>query len=221
MAKVAKIKSKKRLPPGDREQEIVDEAVQFFAEVGFDGKTRDLAKRIGITQPLLYRYFPTKDDLIERVYREVYLNKMDPDWSSKLKDRSVPLEQRLISYYKSYAKVVHRYEWIRIYFFSGLKGNPLNRRYIRVVEEEILTPICEEIRVACDLPSVSEIPIAPIELERIWVMHGGLFYYAVRKNIYHSNVLDDFEAIVTSTVKIMLEGAKAFSIEELNSINSS
>ena len=217
MAKIAKLKSKKRLTPGDREQEIVDEAVQFFAEVGFDGKTRDLAKRIGITQPLLYRYFPTKDDLIERVYKEVYLNQMDSDWSLKLKDRSVPLEERLVAYYKSYAKVVHRYEWIRIYFFSGLMGNPLNRRYIRVVEEEILKPICEEIRVTCNLPSINEIPITPIELERIWVMHGGLFYYAVRKNIYHSNVFDDFEAIVASTVKVMLEGTKVFSIEEQNS----
>ncbi len=216
MAKVAKIKSKKRLTPKDREQEIIDEAVQFFAEVGFDGKTRDLAKRIGITQPLLYRYFPTKDDLIERVYKEVYVNQMDPDWSLKLQDRSVPLEQRLIDYYKSYAKVVHRYEWIRIYFFSGLKGNPLNRRYIRVVEEKILKPIGAEIRETCDLPSVKEVPLTPIELERIWVMHGGLFYYAVRKNIYHSNVFDDFEAIVTSTVKVMLEGAKTFSIEELH-----
>ena len=216
MAKVAKIKSKKRLTPKDREQEIIDEAVQFFAEVGFDGKTRDLAKRIGITQPLLYRYFPTKDDLIERVYKEVYVNQMDPDWSLKLQDRSVPLEQRLIDYYISYAKVVHRYEWIRIYFFSGLKGNPLNRRYIRVVEEKILKPIGAEIRETCDLPSVKEVPLTPIELERIWVMHGGLFYYAVRKNIYHSNVFDDFEAIVTSTVKVMLEGAKTFSIEELH-----
>ena len=216
MAKVAKIKSKKRLTPKDREQEIIDEAVQFFAEVGFDGKTRDLAKRIGITQPLFYRYFPTKDDLIERVYKEVYVNQMDPDWSLKLQDRSVPLEQRLIDYYKSYAKVVHRYEWIRIYFFSGLKGNPLNRRYIRVVEEKILKPIGAEIRETCDLPSVKEVPLTPIELERIWVMHGGLFYYAVRKNIYHSNVFDDFEAIVTSTVKVMLEGAKTFSIEELH-----
>ena len=216
MAKLAKLKSKRRLTPGDREQEIVEEAVQFFAEVGFDGKTRDLAKRIGITQPLLYRYFPTKDDLIERVYKEVYVNQMDPDWSLKLQDRSVPLEQRLIDYYKSYAKVVHRYEWIRIYFFSGLKGNPLNRRYIRVVEEKILKPIGAEIRETCDLPSVKEVPLTPIELERIWVMHGGLFYYAVRKNIYHSNVFDDFEAIVTSTVKVMLEGAKTFSIEELH-----
>ena len=99
MAKLTKLKTKKRLTPSDREQEIIDEAVQFFAEVGFGGRTRDLAKRIGITQPLLYRYFPTKDDLIERVFKEVYLNWIKPDWINQLKDRSAPLEQRLNDYY--------------------------------------------------------------------------------------------------------------------------
>jgi AcrR family transcriptional regulator len=37
MAKLTKLKTRKRLTPSDREQEIIDEAVQFFAEVGFGG----------------------------------------------------------------------------------------------------------------------------------------------------------------------------------------
>ena len=209
-----KTKPRKRLTPSDREKEIVEEAVQFFAEVGFEGKTRDLAKRIGITQPLLYRYFPNKEDLIERVYKEVFLNWINPEWSVKLKDRSVTLQQRLVDFYLSYATTVHRYEWIRIYFFSGLMGKPLNRRYIRLAEDEFLKPICEEIRVECNLPDVKKIPITPLELERLWVLHGGLFYYAVRKNIYHANVLNDFEAIVSTSVQVMLEGAKSINIKE-------
>ena len=180
-AKLTKLKTKRRLTPSDREQEIIDEAVQFFAEVGFGGRTRDLAKRIGITQPLLYRYFPTKDDLIERVVKEVYLNWIQPNWASELRDRSTPLEERLVNYYTSYAKVVHGYEWVRIYMFSGLSGNSMNRRYIRIVEDEFLKPMCEEIRAHCDLPDSNEYPITPLELERIWVMHGGFFYYAIRK----------------------------------------
>lgn len=214
-AKLTKLKTKKRLTPSDREQEIIDEAVQFFAEVGFGGRTRDLAKRIGITQPLLYRYFPTKDDLIERVFKEVYLNWIQPNWASELRDRSTPLEERLVNYYTSYAKVVHGYEWVRIYMFSGLSGNSMNRRYIRIVEDEFLKPICEEIRAHCDLPDSNEYPITPLELERIWVMHGGFFYYAIRKNIFHSKVHTDFKSIVASTVKVMIEGARAMSPEDL------
>ncbi len=70
--------SRKRLPREERERLIVREAVAFFAEVGFDGQTRELARRIGITQPLLYRYFPSKDALIDRVYQEAYLNRWNP-----------------------------------------------------------------------------------------------------------------------------------------------
>jgi len=215
MAKLTKLKTKKRLTPSDREQEIIEEAVQFFAEVGFGGRTRDLAKRIGITQPLLYRYFPTKDDLIERVFKEVYLNWIKPDWTTQLKDRSIPLQDRLTDYYTSYAEVVHGYEWVRIYMFSGLSGNSMNRRYIRIIEDEFLKPMVEEIRVECGLPSVDEYPMSPLELERIWILHGGLFYYAIRKNIYHSKVHHDFRSIVSSTVKVMLEGAKSVSLEDL------
>src|SRR5258708_13603661 len=61
-------KRRRRLEPEDREREIVDGAVAFFAEVGFDGGLRDLAKRLGITHQNLFRYFPTKEPLIEPVY---------------------------------------------------------------------------------------------------------------------------------------------------------
>jgi hypothetical protein len=39
-------KRRRRLDPEDREREIVDGAVAFFAEVGFEGGLRDLAKRL-------------------------------------------------------------------------------------------------------------------------------------------------------------------------------
>jgi AcrR family transcriptional regulator len=68
----------KRLAAAEREQQIIAEAVRFFAEVGFTGQTRELAQRLHITQPLLYRYFPTKQDLIERVYKDVFFKRIDP-----------------------------------------------------------------------------------------------------------------------------------------------
>ena len=86
--------TRQRLQPEDRERLILDGAISFFAEVGFEGSTRELAARIGVTQPLLYRYFPTKEVLLDRVYREVYLSKWDPRWESQIVDRDIPLEDR-------------------------------------------------------------------------------------------------------------------------------
>lgn len=203
----------RRLRAVNREQQIVDEAVLFFAEKGFSGQTRELAARLGITQPLVYRYFPTKRDLIERVFDEVYLNRIDPVWLERLVDRNKPLHDRLCEFYAAYSEATYRYEWIRIYMFSALMGEKLNRRYTNMVEKKILAPMCGELRDYCGLPGIEENPISQIELDNIWVMHGGLFYYAVRKHIYHGRVSEDFSAIVSHAVSVMLEGSKAISAD--------
>ena len=206
--------NRRRLPARDREQQIVREAMRFFAEVGFAGQTRELAQRLGITQPLLYKYFPTKQDLMERVFNEVYINRIDPSWYVLIRDRSRSLHDRLCEFYQRYSEATYRYEWIRIYMFSGLRGEGINRRYIQVVENNILRPICEELRDFFGLPPADEEPITELELERIWVMHGGLFYYAVRKYIYHSKVHEDFFAVVSQSVATMLNGLKAEKMDD-------
>jgi hypothetical protein len=96
--------------------------------------------------------------------------------------------------------------------FSALMGNNINRRYIKIVEERILRPICAELRHACGLADPETVPISELELEHVWVIHGGLFYYAVRKYIYHSRVGGDFAAIVRRSVATMIEGIRAIGL---------
>jgi AcrR family transcriptional regulator len=67
----AEPEQRRRLTPDDRRRQIVDGAIDYFAEVGFDGGTRNLAARLGVTQPLLYRYFPAKEDLMRAVYKRL------------------------------------------------------------------------------------------------------------------------------------------------------
>src|SRR5207253_5933040 len=112
----------KRLSPDDRRREFVARATEFFSEQGFGGGTRDLARRLGVTQPLLYRYFPSKDDLIREVYRTVYLEPLDTGWEKLLGDRSRPLRARLQEFYNAYTDVIFTRKWLRIYFYSGLNG---------------------------------------------------------------------------------------------------
>src|SRR3954469_23317538 len=136
----------KRLSPADRRKEFVAKATEFFSEEGFDGGTRDLARRLGVTRPRLYRYFPSRDDLIKEVYRTVYLEPFDPGWEQLLTDRTRPLRDRLHEFYMAYNDVIFTRKWLRIYFYAGLKGLDINRRYIGVVEDRILSPIIGECR---------------------------------------------------------------------------
>lgn len=104
----AAVKGTRRLLPEEREQQIVDKAIEHFTRNGFGGSTRDLARQIGVTQPLLYRYFESKEALIERVYNEVF--QWRPDWDRQITDRSMPLTERLHAFYLDYSSVILREE---------------------------------------------------------------------------------------------------------------
>ena len=196
-----------RLAAAARERLIVAEAVRYFAEVGFGGQTRELSRRLGITQPLLYRYFPSKQALIERVYREVFLARWDPTWEALLEDRSRRLRDRLIEFYRRYSAVIFRPEWIRLYMYSGLAGMDLNRRYIELLERLLLRRIARELRAELGLPGEDEVPIQPDEIELVWVLHAGIFYYGVRKFIYKAKTRAAPEHTIEHAVDSMLAGA--------------
>jgi AcrR family transcriptional regulator len=140
---VARVKQK-RLSPEDRRQEFVRKATEFFSEEGFNGGTRELARRLGVTQPLLYRYFPSKEELIKEVYRKVYLEPLDTGWEKLLTNRSRPIRERLVQFYDAYTNVIFTRKWLRMYLFSGLKGLDINRWYVGVVRDKILTRIIKE-----------------------------------------------------------------------------
>lgn len=197
---------RRRLAREARERQIIDGAIRFFAEHGLTGNTRELAERLEITQPLLYKYFPTKNDLIERVFQEIFFQRFDQGWTSLIGDRTRPLGDRLKQFYRHYAGATYTYEWIRLYLFAGLAGRDINARYIGHVERNVLEPICNEIRAFCGLPDRSVIPISRAELDHTWVFHGGLFYYAMRKHIYRAQITGDFETLIDRSVTAMLEG---------------
>ena len=205
MPDTATTPKRRRLPSGERRQEFIEKAIDFFAEEGFESSTRGLAKRLGVTQPLLYRYFPSKEDLISEVYDAVYVNRWRPEWAELLTDRDRPLRDRLIAFYNVYTDVIFNREWMRIYLFSGLKGVDINRRYMGLVRQRILTPIVNEARAEMGLPeSASNDP----EVEFAWTIHGGIFYYGVRILIYESAVATDKTQVLEDAVDALLLGLR-------------
>ena len=202
----SRVNRHKRLPREEREHLILEEAIRFFAEVGFEGQTRALAERIGVTQPLLYRYFPDKETLIERVFDEVYLKRWRPEWASLLRDRKQPMVERLISFYKIFCTEIFTPQWVRLFMFAGLKGERINERYLAVIRRDILEPIAEELRVQSALPSAKTVPISEAEINLIWALHGAIFYITVRKWIYKLPIPDDIGPLIELTVRSYLNG---------------
>jgi AcrR family transcriptional regulator len=198
-----------RLKREDRERQIVEEAIRYFADVGFSGDTRELARRLHITQPLLFRYFPSKEALIERAFQEVSTSRWNPFWEEMLADRSRPLKERLLAFYKDYSRIILTREWVRILLFSGLRGNEINRRYLRLVRERIYVPILAQLREHLGLPSLAKVPPKEMEIETIRVLNEKIFYYGVRKWVHGARVPEDIDAVIENDVASFLEGGPA------------
>jgi AcrR family transcriptional regulator len=208
MSEVTARPAARRLSAQEREARIVDEAVHFFAEVGFGGDTRELAKRLGVTQSLLYKYFPNKEALINRVFDVVYMGRWNPFWESVIHDRSVPLQERLTRLYLEYAKAALTRDWVRIFMFSGLRGESINSRYLTVLRQRILEPIAAELRHEFGLPDVAEVPLKSAEIELVWGINARVFYFGQRQWIFDVPVQDDLPALISLTVEHFLAGAR-------------
>ena len=202
---------RKNLRAPEREKVILESAIRFFAEKGFEGQTRELAKRMGITHSAIYRHFPSKDALIERVYEHVYLGGWQPHWAALIKDRSQTLEARLTQFYCEYADKIFNFEWVRIFIFAGLKSFDINQRYLKIVMETVGAPALAEARQELGLPSVADRPLTEREREAFWGLHGRIFYIAIRKFVYGVPVPSDANrpAIIRDDVQQFVVGVRA------------
>ena len=192
---------KLRLPPQERKAQFINKAIEFFAQEGFDSSTRQLAAKLNVTQPLLYRYFPSKDDLINQVYEAVYMGRWDENWDKLLRDQSKSLEERLNIFYQKYTAKVFEDKWLRIFLFSGLKGIEINKRYLKFVQENVIQVIGDQYLKAY---KPQQLRLTDREQEIIWVTHGSLIYYGIRKHVYVSGVYSDTFDIIESSIRGML-----------------
>ncbi|VCU69619.1 Nucleoid occlusion factor SlmA [Pigmentiphaga humi] len=196
-----------KLSSADREQMIVRNAVRYFARHGFQGSTRDLAKELGITQSLLYRYFPSKQALFDRVYAEVYLSRWNPLWEEQIQDRSRPLQERLIAYYQDYAKSMLQQDWVRLLIFAGLEHAGINERLFRLLRVKIYEPVVRECYAEFGHPD------APFDMdeetEMVWALHASIFYLGMRRWVYVTRMPRDLEATIRQLVESFLHGMRA------------
>ena len=185
---------RRRKSAEQRVSDIIEAAAEHFAEVGFGGGTREIAKRLGVTQPLLYRYFPDKDSLIEAVYRKVYLESWDPNWDGALQDRTVPVRERFERFYRAYTDANFNPRWLRIGYMAGLRDAEINEWYNHLVEELILKRLVQEHRV--ELGRRDEAFVEPEELSLAWQVHGGLLHYGWRKHVLNLATEDEVTCVI-------------------------
>ncbi len=194
-----------RMTSDERREDFIEKSTKLFAQNGFESSTHELARRLGVTQPLLYRYFASKKELIEAVHEEVYIRMWKPEWGALIADRTQPLRWRLIEFYQRYTETIYDPDWIRLFLYSGLRGEEINRRYVALAVDRIVRPIIAEIRAAADLPAE---PASQAEIDAVLAIHGGIFYFGVIKLVYEQDTPDQKDRVITFSVDAMISTLK-------------
>ena len=196
-----------RLTREAREKLILDGAIRFFAEVGFGGQTRELARQLGMSQSLLFKYFSTKGDLIDRVYEEVYLSRWNPYWEVLLANSKIPLRQRLLKFYSEYARRIMDYYWIRIFLYAGLLGSEINKNYLDLLRTRIIYKICHAMRDEAGLRKLSDDELSERDLQLVWALQGSVLYLAIQRHVYRNLSDEGIDGVIEDRVDAFLKGA--------------
>ena len=192
----------------ERRHQIIAEAIGLFAEDGLDASMGEIAARIGVSQPLIFKYFPTKKDITDGVYENMYARRWNPEWENALKDRSIPLQDRLFRFYENYSSSVHTREWIRIFFFAALRNVDITKRYVSMITEHFLKPLCAELRAHFSYPGPEVTPISEREIELVWSLHSTFVYIVVRRYIFGTPAPKTVHPLIEDIVGTFLHGAE-------------
>lgn len=204
---------RKRMSVAERERYIVDGAIAFFSEYGLNAHMRELATAIGVAHTLVYHYFPTKQALVDRVYREVFEGRWKPEWEKLLDSRELGVEDKMVSFYVEYSRTVLTREFVRILIFSGLSDRSITDRFFGMLGARLFPRLIRETRRYRG--SRSRGAATAREYELLMGLHGGIFYGGLRWFVYGQAVHRDQPALddpqlITDRVRSYLEASLGF-----------
>ena len=196
-----------RLPKEERKQQILTKAYEFFSEYGLTAQTRALAESCGVSQRLLYSIFPNKAALLAAVYEAEISGPIKAVWFEMLKDRKIPVEARLIGFYKDYYAVILTRRWLRFFLYTSLAEESIAPKYIQLIVAQLVELIVKEVAHEKGL-SLKGSDTALIQ-EVGWSLHGAVSHLAIRRLIYGDTRPVEVGSVIEVQVKIFVNGLSA------------
>jgi TetR/AcrR family transcriptional regulator len=133
MRPAAELLAPKRFTADERRLQLVQIAARLFAEKGFTGTTtREIAKAAGVTEAIIFRYFPRKDDLYAAILEWKSSQERTIEWCDELGAAAQFLDDRLVIriVVRRLIEFVQRDPaFLRLMLHSALEGHGLADEY--------------------------------------------------------------------------------------------
>ncbi|MGF6970445.1 AcrR family transcriptional regulator [Paraburkholderia sp. WC7.3g] len=195
------IKALQRISRAERQARVLAKAAEYFSEHGLDAQTRAIAKACGVSQRLLYSLFPNKAALIGEVYNREIAGIFKAIWFANLKDRSIPLEARLLAFYRDYYESLLTRHWLRLFLYSSLAGLRMAPSYT----DAMVTHALEIVVTEAAHDAGRAVPPTMDALKEVgWLLHGAVSHLAIRRRVYANENSTPAEEVIAMTVRAFL-----------------
>jgi AcrR family transcriptional regulator len=124
--------SRPKVPRAVREPQMLDAALRVFAQRGYhDASMTDIAAGAGVTKPMVYAYFGSKDDLYLRCIDHATTGLLDAFDIAREEGESLEdtLWRRVLCYFRFVGE--HREEWLVARRQAAATGGPFTERVLQ------------------------------------------------------------------------------------------
>jgi TetR/AcrR family transcriptional regulator len=192
-----------RLSQDERKDRIIQAAARAFARTGFRGtRTRDIAREAGVSEGLVFKYFPDKKSL-QKAILEYRLRQSGPLVSEDVAALAPREALRTIA-----AAILRRTsqdpDFMRILFFSALEGEPLAEMLYRKRHTRGIGALTKLFR---SWASSGKIDRGTDAKFAAWLFIAGIYHLMVSRHIFHvSDFADQKGDLAEKAADLFLNG---------------
>jgi TetR/AcrR family transcriptional regulator len=122
-----------RMSSEDRRHQLIRVAIALFSKKGFSGTTtKEIARVAGVTEAIIFRHFPTKDDLYAAILDEKAKQLEFDEWLEEMRDHATRRDDEAV-FHALIKKLVdfHRKDpdFMRLMLFSALENHTLAQKF--------------------------------------------------------------------------------------------
>ena len=179
----------------------------FFAEEGFSASTRDLADRLGVRQALLYKYYPSKEALLDSIFETVFSEQLSMEFTNLLQDSNKPLLERICALYAHYVRERDGIG-VRLFLRAALDHYPLPKRMAEAQRHKLMIPLIAALRADSGLKPIDEVPVLIGEYELALMLHGSVVFNQIRTHVYGLALVEDSRSLIRLYIATFLDGVR-------------
>jgi TetR/AcrR family transcriptional regulator len=198
-----------RFSAADRREQILEIATGLFARQGFQGTTtRQIAERSGVTEALVFRHFPSKDELYWAVIeRKIAAARPAEHMRERLKAAGSDLEALSGLAAEMLQRRSKDQTLSRLLLYSALENHRLSDRFFRTYMAECYEVLAEHIR-----EGIAEgrfRPMDPLLAARSFL--GMVVYHSWIQELFGGKRYQEFsvEEVSRNLADVWLQGALA------------